>query len=124
MVIVAVGIDAGGALQVARDDRDASGQVGGDEVVELVEQWGEPGVAVPQEAAALEPPECVVGAFVRPARSTLHRKLVGAKEGLFRVSYQRAMKPVDALHLMTTHLASHFDQDLLQQFVKTLRAPR
>jgi putative nucleotidyltransferase with HDIG domain len=39
-------------------------------------------------------------------------------------SYQRAMKPVDALHLMTTHLSSHFDQDLLSQFVKTLRAPR
>ncbi len=39
-------------------------------------------------------------------------------------SYQRAMKPVDALHLMSTHLASHFDQDLLTQFVKTLRAPR
>lgn len=39
-------------------------------------------------------------------------------------SYQRAMKPVDALHLMTTHLASHFDQSLLQTFVKTLRAPR
>jgi HD-GYP domain-containing protein (c-di-GMP phosphodiesterase class II) len=39
-------------------------------------------------------------------------------------SYQRAMKPVDALHLMTTHLAPHFDKTLLQHFVKTLRAPR
>ena len=39
-------------------------------------------------------------------------------------SYQRAMKPVDALHLMTTHLAPHFDRTLLQHFVKTLRAPR
>lgn len=38
-------------------------------------------------------------------------------------SYQRAMKPVDALHLMTTHLASHFDQGLLRTLVKTLRAP-
>jgi putative nucleotidyltransferase with HDIG domain len=38
-------------------------------------------------------------------------------------SYQRAMKPVDALHLMTTHVSSHFDQELLTQFVKTLRAP-
>lgn len=38
-------------------------------------------------------------------------------------SYQRAMKAVDALHLMSTHLVSHFDQDLLQQFVRTLRAP-
>lgn len=38
-------------------------------------------------------------------------------------SYQRAMKPVDALHLMTTHLSAHFDQDLLHHFVKTLRAP-
>ncbi len=38
-------------------------------------------------------------------------------------SYQRAMKPVDALHLMTTRLASHFDRSLLTQFVKTLRAP-
>ncbi|HTV03212.1 MAG TPA: HD domain-containing phosphohydrolase [Luteitalea sp.] len=39
-------------------------------------------------------------------------------------SYQRAMKPVDALHLMSTHLAPHFDRNLLQTFVKTLRAPR
>ena len=38
-------------------------------------------------------------------------------------SYQRAMKPVEALHLMSTQLASHFDQSLLAQFVKTLRAP-
>ncbi len=38
-------------------------------------------------------------------------------------SYQRAMRPVDALHLMSTHLAPHFDQDLLTQFVRTLRAP-
>ncbi len=38
-------------------------------------------------------------------------------------SYQCAMKPVDALHLMTTHLSSHFDQGLLAQFVKSLRAP-
>ncbi|MCI0402340.1 MAG: hypothetical protein L0212_02320 [Acidobacteria bacterium] len=44
------------------------------------------------EASTYDPPECVVGAFVRPARSALHRKLVGAKESLFRVSYQRAMK--------------------------------
>ncbi|MBA2356756.1 MAG: HD domain-containing protein [Acidobacteria bacterium] len=39
-------------------------------------------------------------------------------------SYQRAMKPVDALQLMSTHLASHFDQGLLREFVRTLRAPR
>lgn len=39
-------------------------------------------------------------------------------------SYQRAMKPVDALHLMSTHIAPHFDQELLTLFVKTLRAPR
>ena len=38
-------------------------------------------------------------------------------------SYQRAMKPADALHLMSTHLASHFDRQLLTQFVRTLRAP-
>ncbi len=38
-------------------------------------------------------------------------------------SYQRAMKPVDALHLMSTHLAPHFDRDLLKLFIKTLRAP-
>ena len=39
-------------------------------------------------------------------------------------SYQRAMRPVDALHLMTTHIGSHFDQELLALFIKTLRAPR
>jgi putative nucleotidyltransferase with HDIG domain len=38
-------------------------------------------------------------------------------------SYQRAMTPVDALHLMRTHLAPHFDKELLTTFVKTLRAP-
>lgn len=45
-----------------------------------------------KEAAALHPPECVVGAFVRPARSALHRKLVGGKDSLFRVSHQRVLK--------------------------------
>jgi HD-GYP domain-containing protein (c-di-GMP phosphodiesterase class II) len=39
-------------------------------------------------------------------------------------SYQRAMRPIDALHLMKTHLSAHFDQGLLQHFVRTLRAPR
>ena len=41
---------------------------------------------------AFHPPECVVGAFVRPARSVLHKKLVGAKESLFRVTHQRVLK--------------------------------
>jgi len=45
-----------------------------------------------KEAAALNPPECVVGAFVRPARSALHKKLVDTKESLFRLSYQRVAK--------------------------------
>ena len=45
-----------------------------------------------KEAAALNPPECVVGAFVRPARSALHKKLVAAKGSLFRLSYQRVAK--------------------------------
>jgi len=39
-------------------------------------------------------------------------------------SYQRAMRPVDALNRMSTDLSSHFDQDLLTQFARTLRAPR
>lgn len=39
-------------------------------------------------------------------------------------TYQRAIKPVDALHLMSTHISSHFDQDLLSRFVRTLRAPK
>jgi putative nucleotidyltransferase with HDIG domain len=39
-------------------------------------------------------------------------------------SYQRAMRPADALNRMSTDLSSHFDQDLLTQFAKTLRAPR
>jgi putative nucleotidyltransferase with HDIG domain len=38
-------------------------------------------------------------------------------------SYQRAMKPADALQLMSTHLSSHFDKALLTRFVRTLRAP-
>ena len=37
-------------------------------------------------------PECVVAAFARPARSALHKKMVGAKESLFRVSHQRVAK--------------------------------
>jgi hypothetical protein len=37
-------------------------------------------------------PECVVGAFARPMRSALHRKLVGAKGSLFRVTFQRIAK--------------------------------
>ncbi|MGH9788053.1 MAG: hypothetical protein ACRD4U_05060 [Candidatus Acidiferrales bacterium] len=45
-----------------------------------------------REAAVLEPPGCVVGAFVRPTRSALHRKLVAAKSSLFRVSHQRVAK--------------------------------
>ena len=45
-----------------------------------------------KEAPALNPPECVVGAFVRPARSALHKKLVAAKGSLFRLSYQRVAK--------------------------------
>ena len=39
-------------------------------------------------------------------------------------SYQRAMRPADALNRMATDLESHFDQDLLTQFARTLRAPR
>jgi putative nucleotidyltransferase with HDIG domain len=38
-------------------------------------------------------------------------------------SYQRAMRPVDALHLMKTHLQAHFDQALVERFIRTLRAP-
>lgn len=38
-------------------------------------------------------------------------------------SYQRAMRPADALHLMRTHLSNHFDQPLLEQFIRTLRVP-
>ena len=45
-----------------------------------------------KEAATLNPPECVVGAFGQPARSARHRKLVGAKESLFRVTHQRVLK--------------------------------
>lgn len=37
-------------------------------------------------------PECGVCAFVRPVRSALHRKLVRAKDSLFRVSHQRVAK--------------------------------
>lgn len=39
-------------------------------------------------------------------------------------SYQRASRPVDALQLMRTHLASHFDQPLLEKFIRTLRIPK
>lgn len=39
-------------------------------------------------------------------------------------SYQHAMRPAAALHLMRTHLAAHFDQTLLDQFIRTLRIPR
>lgn len=39
-------------------------------------------------------------------------------------TYQHAMRPADALHLMRTHLAAHFDQTLLDQFIRTLRVPR
>jgi len=39
-------------------------------------------------------------------------------------SYQRAMRPADALQLMRTHLAHHFDQDLLAKFIRTLRIPK
>jgi HD-GYP domain-containing protein (c-di-GMP phosphodiesterase class II) len=38
-------------------------------------------------------------------------------------SYQRAMRPVEALHLMRTHLSNHFDQPLLDRFIRTLRVP-
>lgn len=38
-------------------------------------------------------------------------------------SYQRAMRPMDALQLMRTRMADHFDQDLLDRFIRTLRAP-
>lgn len=38
-------------------------------------------------------------------------------------SYQRAMRPVDALQLMRTHLSNHFDQALLHRFIRTLRVP-
>ncbi len=44
------------------------------------------------EASPYDPPECVVGAFVRPARSALHRKLAGGKGNLFRVTHQRVAK--------------------------------
>ncbi|MGH9650641.1 MAG: hypothetical protein ACRD3I_09255 [Terriglobales bacterium] len=43
-------------------------------------------------ASTFHPPECVVGGFVRPARSALRRKLVGAKQSAFRLSHQRVMK--------------------------------
>lgn len=38
-------------------------------------------------------------------------------------SYQRAMRAVDALQLMRTHLSNHFDQALLNRFIRTLRVP-
>lgn len=38
-------------------------------------------------------------------------------------SYQHAMRPSDALHLMRTHLSAHFDQALLDRFIRTLRIP-
>ena len=41
---------------------------------------------------APQAPECAVGALVRPARSALHKKLVGAKNSLFRVTHQRIAK--------------------------------
>ena len=40
----------------------------------------------------LEPPECAVFAFVRPATSALHRQLVRGKQSLIRQSYQRIIK--------------------------------
>ncbi len=40
----------------------------------------------------VEPPECAVFAFVRPATSALHRKLVRGKQSLFRETYQRIVK--------------------------------
>ncbi|HXE74491.1 MAG TPA: hypothetical protein VNN18_02495 [Candidatus Xenobia bacterium] len=40
----------------------------------------------------LEPPECAVYVFVRPATSALHRKLVGGKQNLLRATYQRIVK--------------------------------
>ena len=39
-------------------------------------------------------------------------------------SYQRAMKPFDALQLMRTSLRSKFDQGLLEEFIRLLKAPR
>lgn len=50
------------------------------------------GVNSRRKGLALEPPECAVFAFVRPATSALHRKLVRGKQGLFRQSYQRIAK--------------------------------
>ena len=43
-------------------------------------------------ALALEPPECVVYVFVRPATSPLHRKLVREKQSLLRQTFQRIVK--------------------------------
>ncbi len=40
----------------------------------------------------LEPPECAVFAFVRPAASPLHRQLVRGKQSLFRQTYERIIK--------------------------------
>jgi hypothetical protein len=40
----------------------------------------------------LEPPECAVFAFVRPATSVLHRQLVRGKTSLLRLSFQRVVK--------------------------------
>lgn len=39
-------------------------------------------------------------------------------------TYQRAMRPFDALQLMRTRLATHFDQALLNRFIRTLRVPK
>jgi hypothetical protein len=55
------------------------------------------------EGASYDLPECVVAGFVRPfgpsrgaqgkpARSALHRKLVGTKASLFRITHQRVAK--------------------------------
>ena len=38
-------------------------------------------------------------------------------------SYQRAMKPFDALQLMRTSMRSKFDQGLLEEFIRLLKAP-
>jgi HD-GYP domain-containing protein (c-di-GMP phosphodiesterase class II) len=38
-------------------------------------------------------------------------------------SYQRAMKPYDALLLMRSQLRERFDQDLLAEFIRMLKAP-
>ncbi len=40
----------------------------------------------------IEPPECAVYAFVRPATSSLHRQLVRGKKSLLRETYQRIVK--------------------------------